>query len=200
MRASLRGKMPVWGEEKTMMNEITLVEIDMKYAEAVWAFRDEVIRADADSEDLLAGCMSLESCTSAEEWIRLCRLRRHAETCRQGGVQVPSTTYLALRKSDGRLVGIIDLRHHIDHPVLSTWGGHSGYSVRPSERGKGYATRMLALVLEKARERGIDRLLITCDEQNKRSERVIVKNGGIYEKTLEANGTGIKRYWITLRD
>ncbi len=39
---------------------------------------------------------------------------------------------------DNRVVGAIDLRHHIDHPILGTWGGHCGYSVRPSERRKGY--------------------------------------------------------------
>ena len=41
--------------------------------------------------------------------------------------------------ADNRVVGIIDLRHHIDHPIRSLWGGHIGYTVRPSERGNGNA-------------------------------------------------------------
>ena len=45
--------------------------------------------------------------------------------------------YIAVRKTDDKIVGVIDLRHHINHPILGTWGGHCGYSVRPSERGKG---------------------------------------------------------------
>ena len=64
-------------------------------------------------------------------------------TCHSVGTTVPSHMYLAVRKNDRRLVGIIDLRNHINHPILGTWGGHCGYSVRPSERRKGYAKRFL---------------------------------------------------------
>ncbi len=87
--------------------------------------------------------MSLEEVDSAEAWINMCRLRRSEATCKQGGVSVLSHTYFAIRKSDNGLVGVIDLRHHIDHPILSTWGGHCGYTARPCERGKGYAKEML---------------------------------------------------------
>ena len=54
---------------------------------------------------------------------------------------------------------MINLRHHINHPILGTWGGHCGYSVRPSERGKGYAKEMLRLNLQNARAMGIEKLL-----------------------------------------
>ena len=52
---------------------------------------------------------------------------------------------------DNKIVGIIDFRHHINHPILGTWGGHCGYSVRPSERGKGYAKEMLRLNIQNAK-------------------------------------------------
>ncbi len=107
-----------------------------EYADEIWAFRAEILEKDADNEDQFAGCMSLNSCCSAEEWIHICELRKSEETCREVGTEVPSNTYLAIRQNDNRLVGIIDLRHHINHPILGTWGGHCGYSVRPSERGK----------------------------------------------------------------
>ncbi len=85
---------------------------------------------------------------------------------------VPSHMYLAVRKRDDRVAGVIDLRHHINHPILGTWGGHGGYSVCPSERGKGYAKEI--------------------------SEKTILANGGVYEKTIDVDGCKMKRYWITV--
>lgn len=178
------------------MEEIKLVAPDPGYAGDIWAFRQEILNADEDSEDQFAGCLSLDTSSSAEEWIRICALRRSAATCNETGVQVPSDMYLAVRQSDHRIVGIIDLRHHIDHPVLGTWGGHCGYSVRPSERGKGYATEMLRLNILNAKRLSIPRMLVTCSTGNAASEKVILANGGVYEKTLDVDGEKIKRYWI----
>ena len=140
------------------MDEIILVEPSREYAEDLWAFRQEIIDIDAYNEDQFAGCMSLNSSKSADEWIRICTLRKDEKTCDAVGAVVPSHTYLAIRKRDNRIIGVIDLRHHIDHPVLGTWGGHCGYSVRPSERRQGYAKEMLRLDKLKAEELGIDKM------------------------------------------
>ena len=118
--------------------------------------------------------------------------------CGEAGAAVPSHTFLAVRQSDGRLVGIIDLRHHIDHPILGSWGGHCGYSVRPSERGRGYAKEMLRLNILEAGKLGIDRLLVTCNADNPASERTILANGGVYESSLGVDGHTVRRYWITV--
>lgn len=111
---------------------------------------------------------------------------------------VTSNTYLAVRLCDNRIIGIIDLRHHIDHPVLGLWGGHIGYSIRPSERGKGYAREMLRLNLEKCRERGMDKVMVTCSQQNVASAKTIIANGGVYEKDVHVDGKVIQRYCIFL--
>lgn len=176
--------------------DIELIELNIKYAKQVWQFRREVFEHDPDDGNRFAGCMSIESANSAEEWIKMCQMRLSDATCKQAGVDVPSTTYFAIRKSDNRLVGVIDLRHHINHPILGTWGGHCGYTVRPSERGHGYAKEMLRLNLNNAKELGIDKLLITCHSDNTASEKTILANGGVFEKTIVVDGTEIKRYWI----
>ena len=180
------------------MNEIKLVEPAIEYAEDLWAFRQEILDYDKENGDQFAGCLSLRESKSAEEWINLCSLRKSPETVSQSGAAVPSHMYLAVRKSDNRIVGGIDLRHHIDHPILGTWGGHCGYSVRPSERGKGYAKEMLRLNILNAAKLGIDKMLVICDAENKASEKTILANGGVFEKTIDVDGETMKRFWITV--
>lgn len=169
------------------MEQLILIAPKIEYADDIWEFRREILECDADTKDQFAGCMSLDVCKSAEEWIKICALRKSEETCEEVGLTVPSHMYLAVRMNDNKIIGIIDLRHHINHPILGTWGGHCGYSVRPSERGKGYAKEMLRLNLQNAQKLGIPKLLMTCDIKNIASE-----------KTIDVDGCTMKRYWISL--
>ena len=180
------------------MEQIELLEVQKKYADDIWKIRQEIIECDTTDEDQFAGCLSLDESNSAEEWIAICELRKSEKTCRDTGTEVSSHTYLAVRKSDDKVVGIIDLRHHINHPILGTWGGHCGYSVRPCERRKGYAKEMLRLNIQNAKAREIEKLLVTCNVKNVASEKIILANGGVYENTMDVDGSKIKRYWITV--
>lgn len=110
---------------------------------------------------------------------------------------VPATTYWLV--ADGRVIlGSINLRHRLT-PALEDYGGHVGYIVRPSARGRGYGTRMLTMALQKAREMGLAGVLITCDPKNVASARMIQKNGGrLLSESPAASGRMTSRYWIDL--
>lgn len=177
-----------------MMEELRLVRPAPEHIQELQEFRRELSKAgDADA---FAGCSRLEKYENIEEWLEMVYRQEEA---REPG-KVPSHVYLAIRQSDGRLVGIIDLRHHIDHPILGLWGGHMGYSVRPDERGKGYAREMLRLNLENCRRRGMDKVMVTCTRNNPASERTILGCGGVFEKEVLVDGEWIKRYWITVME
>lgn len=92
---------------------------------------------------------------------------------------------------------MIDIRHRLNEYLLQ-FGGNIGYSVRPSQRRKGYATEMLALALEECRKLGIDRALVTCDKTNIGSAKTIQKNGGVLENEVLEGDRITQRYWIGL--
>ena len=89
------------------------------------------------------------------------------------------------------VVGFLALRTRLNEWLLNE-GGHIGYSVRPSRRRQGHASRALGLALRRSAELGIDRALVTCDDDNDASARTIERNGGVYEDTRN----GKRRYWV----
>ncbi|MFM2481727.1 GNAT family N-acetyltransferase [Celerinatantimonas sp. YJH-8] len=101
---------------------------------------------------------------------------------------------------DTQIVGTLRLRHSLRDPFLATELGHIGYDIAPSFRRRGYAKAMLCLSFAKAVELGIFRLLITADESNIASRRVIEANGGILDSIIMGPilKRKIARYWIEL--
>jgi predicted acetyltransferase len=102
-------------------------------------------------------------------------------------------TYLWMIDDD-TVVGRISLRHALT-PWLLEVGGHIGYAVRPSARRRGHATAALALMLDVAAARGIDPVLVTCDDDNIASRKVIEANGGV----LEDNRNHKLRFWVSTK-
>lgn len=172
------------------MDELYLAVPSPAHKEQVMAFKAEMLEH-ADSFD---GCSGLNEVDTYEEWLDF---RGREE--RKGWV--PSHTWLTVRRSDGRVVGIVNFRAPLTEFLLQ-FGGNIGYCIRPSERRKGYAKEQLRLTLEKCRALGEKKVLLTCDP-NTASERTILANGGVLENEVEdvpglgKSGT-IRRYWITL--
>jgi predicted acetyltransferase len=109
---------------------------------------------------------------------------------------VPATILFMVDES-GRIYGSIHIRHKLNDNLLKK-GGHIGYGVRPSERRKGIAKKMLLMVLPFVKEFGIDRALITCDKDNTASAKTIISNGGILENEMLEGDKVVQRYWINL--
>lgn len=102
-----------------------------------------------------------------------------------------------------KFIGVINIRTELT-PRLLNYGGHIGYAVNPRYWKQGYGTKILELGLLRAKELGIkDKVLITCDDDNIGSYKIIEKNGGILENKIENEDMGEKfltrRYWIKLK-
>jgi predicted acetyltransferase len=110
-------------------------------------------------------------------------------TRRMWGVPVTELWYV----DADRYIGTVMIRHELT-PELLRDGGNIGYHVVPGERRRGYATAMLASALDWCKDLGLTRVLVTCEDTNLGSRRVIEANAGI----LESVADGIRRYWIDL--
>ncbi len=108
---------------------------------------------------------------------------------------VPNATYWLVRGNE--VLGVTNIRYELT-PQLLKYGGHVGYGVRPTARRQGYATKMLALSLEKLKERGIKKVRITCVRENFASRKTILNNGGALESEeyMPEHGAIIQRYWV----
>lgn len=129
-----------------------------------------------------------DSAAAFEAYVRRVVDERREEHARAVG-WVPMTTLWWVE--DGVFLGRLAVRHRLT-PKLRQSGGHIGYDVRPSARRQGHATAILAAALPVARALGIDEALLTCNETNIASRRVIEANGGRFE----GGDGGKRRYWV----
>jgi predicted acetyltransferase len=117
---------------------------------------------------------------------------RHGRNLPEGWV--PGTFLVGV--VDGSIVGRVSVRHALND-YLHMFIGHVGFAVISEFRCRGYATEMLRQALVIARAQGVDRVLLTCDEDNVASARTIERNGGVLENRVDLPDGGTKRrYWI----
>ena len=173
------------------MEKIILVKPDLSYADEIIKYKEESL---AESP-IINGSAGLDRFSSIEIWFEELKKRSREDTVPKG--LVPSSTYLGVREKDNYIVGMIDIRHYLNE-YLTQVGGHIGYGVRKTERNKGYAKQMLKLALEKCKELKIKKVLITCDEDNIASEKVILSANAKLEDIRNIDGENKKRFWIDL--
>ena len=173
------------------MEKIILVKPDLSYADEIIKYKEESLK----ESPLINGSAGLNRFSSIEDWLEELNKRSCEDTVPKG--LVPSSTYLGVREKDNYIVGMIDIRHYLNE-YLTQVGGNIGYSVRKTQRNKGYAKQMLKLALEKCKELKIKKVLITCNEDNIASEKVILSANAKFEDIRNVDGENKKRFWIEL--
>ena len=167
-----------------------IVPLSREHKQALLDFTTEFIDAE---EEHIPGFLP------DSEWTFEQTVRGFDEASRGVGLPegwVPGTTRFLTH--DGRILGVFNLRHRLTEG-LRQFGGHVGYSVRPSERRRGYGTRLLHAAMALAEDLGIEQLLVTCDRGNVASAGVIVKCGGHLHDCRQVEELGeVCRYWIDL--
>lgn len=176
-----------------MEENLILVKPDISLTGEITAYRQEFL----DDGSSMDGCGSLRRHADPRDWLNNNALLENEATVPEK--RVASTQYVFLRASNRRILGMIQVRHYFND-YLRQFGGHIGYSIRPSERRKGYAVRMLRDCLPLCRQFGLDKVLITCLDDNEGSRRTILANGGVYESTVYEpdENVHLQRYWIDL--
>jgi predicted acetyltransferase len=172
-----------------MSNEsITLIEATLHLTAAFYSLAEEFL-ADGDSR-------YRDAVTDFERFIQLCTDEAAGRKLAPG--RVPQSTFWLIQ-NEQKILACSRLRHALN-AFLQEDGGHIGYDVRPSERRRGYGTLLLRLTLDKARELGLKRVLITADTSNIASWRIIEKNGGVLhtEDLSRHTGQPLRKYWIEL--
>ncbi len=174
--------------------ELKLVFPTEEYKNQIEEYLEEHFK---NGEFDLAGDGGLDRIKNVDKWLDKIKKDVSEETIEEG--KTPSTLFLGVRKSDNKVIGMLQIRHKLNQKLLERYG-HIGDGVRPTERKKGYATEMIRLALEECKKLKIDRVLMTCDKENIGSRKSIIANGGVLENEIEIENVEItQRYWISLK-
>lgn len=149
------------------MQTVELIKPNQEFLPQIARFKDTYDANHIPGSGMLMGYSDLE------EWLSVIKQHEDPNTTPQD--RVASHTYLLVEEAE--VIGMLDIRMELNE-YLYTRGGHIGYAITPEKRGQGYGKKMLSLGINEAYDLGIDRLLITCDQDNLASQHVIKANGG----------------------
>jgi len=135
---------------------------------------------------------------SYEKYLEKCETDKNIESINPNWSN--ATNYLLVDENN-YIYGCSQFRHHILGQLINV-GGNFAYAIRPSERGKGCGTIQLKLLLEKAKEFGLEKVLVTCRENNIGSKKTMEKFNGKADTLVPSIHDGIMeyRYWINIKD
>ncbi len=171
-----------------MQHPLQLIDPQPRYETA---YRDFLADYQASGEKLIPFVLRFD-CSDFSAYLE--QLRGFSQ-----GIDVPETfgphSTFWLLAGNNQITGVINIRHRLTD-AMRRIGGHIGYGVAPKFRGQGYATAMLALALEPARQLGIERALITCWKENEASAKVALHNGAVFDSEELIEGAWLQRYWV----
>lgn len=155
---------------------------------------EELLRELGDGETGFGGTAFGRGTETLHQFLWACREGEDAATVAPGFV--PQTIFWMMDDGD-RVVGMVRVRHYLTERLLEH-GGHVGYYVGRSERGKGYARSALRLAASHLRAMGVTRVLVTVNPANLASIRVVLASGGVLDGQGRNPDTGevVNRYWI----
>lgn len=175
------------------MTSIQLITPTLEYASQLNAYKNEF----PYNPNGIEGSSQLALVNNIEDWLNQVEKNRHWDTVQEGWM--PAEQYIAVDKRDNTIVGMLNFRKELNEYLLN-YIGHIGYSIAPSKRRQGLGTIMLKLALIEAKKFNLDKVLITCTDDNIASVGVIENNGGVLEdKRVDPGDQKLtRRYWVTL--
>lgn len=179
-----------FSKQKEDIFMIRLVRPTMEHKTKALEYRQEHFD---NGEKIINGSELLDKTESYDEWLKAVRDNENEATVNCNWVL--TDTFFAVNDEE-EIVGIIDLRHTLNDFLKDF--GNCGYSVRPSQRQKGYATEMLGQILDIARQANMKELHLSVEKDNVPSIKTIVRNGGVYERSFEFEGEQADIYRIEL--
>ena len=180
--------------KEEQIRNIHLLIPDVSYVKEIVSYREEMLIAGSSMD----GCGILKRCYNPLEWLEYNEIFSNPDLVPENRVR--STQFVLADPETKRIYGMLQVRHYLNE-YLRRFAGHIGYSVRPSERRKGYAKQMLSEAIQFCKdELCLERILVSCLVENEASRRTILSCGGVFEEKVyeHLDGVWLEKYWIEL--
>ncbi|HMS91557.1 MAG TPA: GNAT family N-acetyltransferase [Candidatus Absconditabacterales bacterium] len=161
---------------------------EQQYFEMIQEFLD-------NKETIIPMSMELKEGKTYDDFLERMNDNKKGINLKPGRVR--SELYFLIDENE-KIIGAEAIRYELNDELRFD-AGNIGYGIRPSERKKGYATIGLTLALQKCKEAGLDKVLLTCKKENIGSAKTIIKNGGIWDSEYIHEGHTKERYWIAIK-